>query len=96
MSKLDELRNLVAEWFNSAEAADKSTIDKLSQVTKLTEDAVAEQNKLQQENQELLHDYKELVVHTSLSDKHNEPSPQVDAGAISLEEALQEFIKNQK
>lgn len=96
MSKLDELRNLVADWFNSADVADKGTIDQLSRIKKAADDVAAEQDKLTAERNELLKDYKELVVHTSFNDAEHAPTNPVDVAAPSFEEALASFIKKEK
>lgn len=98
MGKLEELRNIVAEWFKAAE--DKPTIEKLSAINRLTQEAseevAAEHNKLEAENKELLKDYKELVTHTSFRDENKQPSQNVENAPLSLEDALAEFMKTQK
>lgn len=94
MEKLETLKNLVAEWF--AEAEDKTVIDKLSAIKTACDDVSVEQNKLQDENKELLKDYKELVTHTSFKDQHNKPQDTISGGAVSFEDALQEFMSKNK
>lgn len=95
MGKLQELRDLVAEWFNSAETADKGTIDKLSQLNKLSEEVAQEHNKLEEEQKALMNDYKELIKHTSFSDTKIQPLQQVEP-VLSLEDALEEFCRKNK
>lgn len=93
MDKLETLKNLVAEWFTAAE--DKQVIDKLSAIKTACDDVEVEQNKLQAENKELLKDYKDLVTHTSFNDQHNKPTDNI-GGAVSFEEALQQFMSKNK
>lgn len=94
MEKLETLKNLVAEWFEQAE--NKSDIEKLSALKKACDDVEVEQNKLQADNKELLKDYKDLVTHTSFNDQHNKPQDTISGGAVSFEEALQEFMSKNK
>lgn len=89
MSKLEELKNLIADMFAKAET--KTDVENMTVLNKLTEDAVAEQNKLQEENKELLKDYKELVAHTSFKDSSKAPVDQISAQPLSFEEALKNF-----
>lgn len=93
-SKLDTLKNLVAEMFNKAE--NKSDIETLSVINKAVDEVKAEQDKLIAENKELLKDYKDLVSHTSFNDQHNQPQDTISGVAVSFEEALQNFMSDKK
>lgn len=88
--KLETLKNLVADWFQQAE--DKADIEKLSAINKAIEDVKVEQDNLVAENKELLKDYKEIITHTSFNDQRNQPQDTISGGAVSFEDALQQFM----
>lgn len=93
MGKLQQLREMVAEWFESADAQDKNTIDKLATVKQLVDDASTEQDALAAENKDLVSAYKNAIKHTSFSDPNVAPKDTIEPTTMSLEEALNEFIK---
>lgn len=94
MEKLEQLKQMVGEWFK--EAQDKSVIDKLSTIKNACDEVEKEQTELQTKHSDLLKDYKELVNHTSFKDMNNQPKDNVGGGSISFEAALEEFMKKEK
>lgn len=93
MSKLDELRNLVAEMFKEAE--DKAAIEQSIAINNSIKAVEEEQSQLVEKNAELLKSYKDLVMHTSFKDE-TKPTDPVAPVAPTFEEALQTFMKNNK
>lgn len=63
MTKLEELRNHVAELFKNATEPD--VIKQSAIVEQQIKEAEEEQTKLQNDYQKLLGDYKDVVLHTS-------------------------------
>lgn len=63
MTKLDELKNYMAELF--AAATDKTTIEKAAIVNKKMEEVEQEVVKKDEDYHKLLNDYKEVILHTS-------------------------------
>lgn len=94
MSKLEELKQIVAEAFK--EATEKQDIERLAQINNAIEGAAKEQDDLIAKNAELVKSYKDLVQHTSFEVDKNAATDEVAPAAISFEEALKEFLKNQK
>lgn len=94
MGSLEQLRNLVAEMF--AKSENKSDIEALSAIQNACDNVEAEHNKLQEENKELLKDYKELITHTSFKDQRNMPSNTVDGNTVSIDDAIANAIKEFK
>lgn len=93
MGKIEELQKMIGDWFESAQ--DKETVDKLSSMKKVCDDAKQEQDALQAEQKELMKDYKEIIHHTSFKDKAN--TPEHNAGfEKSIDAALADAIKEYK
>lgn len=65
MSKLEELRQLVANMFESA--TDKEQINMAAKINSSIDDVAKEQQELIDKNAELIEDYRSLVKHTSFS-----------------------------
>ena len=93
MGKIEELQKMIGDWFESAQ--DKDTVDKLSSMKKVCDDAKQEQDTLQAEQKELMQDYKELIHHTSFKDKTNTPEHNAGCG-VSIDVALANAIKEIK
>lgn len=93
MGKIEELQKLIGEWFEIAK--DKETIDKLSSMKQVCDDAKQEQDALQTENKELMKDYKEIIHHTSFKDNSNTPEHNAGCG-VSIDVALANAIKEIK
>ena len=90
--KLDELRSMVSEMFANAE--DKTQIESAAKITAKLDEVAAEQQQLLDKNKELLDSYRDVVLHTSVKPTAqitNEPTK-----AITFEESLAEFMKNNK
>lgn len=94
MSKLEELKQIVADSFK--EATEKQEIEQLAKINNAIEAAAKEQDDLIAKNAELVKSYKDLVQHTSFGVDKNTATDEVAPVAISFEEALKEFLKNQK
>lgn len=75
MNKLEELKNYVAELFSAA--TDKTTIEKSAVVNQKIEEIQAEQQQLSSDYQNLLKDYKDVVLHSSFK-----PSTEDNSGGI--------------
>lgn len=93
-SKIETLKSLVAEMFDKAE--DKSVIEQLTAINKAADEVAEEHDKLSADYKELLTDYKEVITHTSFNDKANQPKDQLGGTPASFEDALRQFMENQK
>ena len=95
MSKLEELKSLVAEMFKGAET--KESIEQLAKVNNAIDEVSKEQDKIIGKNSELIKSYKDLVQHTSFKDD-KVPGDTVpgNKSVPSFEDALKEFINNQE
>ena len=94
MGKLEELRKLVAESFQAA--TQQEDVERLAKINNAIEDVSKEQDVLIAKNAELVKSYKDLVQHTSFEVDKNAATDEVAPVAISLEDALKEFMKNKK
>lgn len=93
MSKLEELRTLVAGLFETA--TEKEDIERLAKVNSSIEAVETEQKELETKNAELIKSYKELVKHTSFKEQPKQVETQPTGQAPSLEEALNQFLASQ-
>lgn len=84
MSKLQELRNLVADVFK--EATDKTTIEKSVTISNKIKEIEEEQDALTKKHAELLGAYKEAVINSSFK---SEP---INAGATTSMPTDEEFL----
>lgn len=92
MSKLEELKKIVADLFDAA--TDKTTIEKSAVVSSKFDEAIAEEKKTADEYQSLLKDYKDVVVHSSFKPTGHEDN---NAGtSVSFEDCLAEFMSKQE
>ena len=90
MTKLEELRQMVATMFENA--TQKEDIENLAKVNNAIS-AVEEENKqLTEKNVELIQSYKELVKHTSFKEQPKAVETQPTGQAPSLEEELSKFL----
>lgn len=95
MSKLEQLKQQVAEMFEGTE--DKATIEKLAAINNSIAEVTAEQQSLVDKNAELIKSYKDLVKHTSFKDASKAPGDTVTgAPTFTFEEALANFMSNKK
>ena len=89
-SKLDKLKVIVDDMFKNA--TEKEVIEKSVELNNTIKEVEVENKQLLDRNAELLKSYKDLVQHTSFSEKpvmQNIPT----ASAPSFEEALAAFSK---
>lgn len=94
-SKLEQLRQQVADAFEKAE--DKDAIEKLAAINNSIEEVSQEQQALVDKNAELIKSYKDLVKHTSFKDEANKPGDTVTGAAtFTFEEALENFMSSKK
>lgn len=96
MTKLQQLRDLVANLFENA--TEKDDIERLAKVNNSIDEVEAEQQELTEKNADLIKSYKELVKHTSFKEQPKQVETQPTGQAPSLEEALKQFLasKNNK
>lgn len=90
MSKLEDLRKLIADSFDAAES--KEQIDKLSQMKTLVDDAVEEEKHHLQEKSELLASYKKAVKFSVVKDENPSVKDQVHGDAPDFNKLLQDAI----
>ena len=91
MTKLEELRQLVAESFK--EATEKQDIERLAKINNAIEDVSKEQDELIAKNADLIKSYKDLVQHTSFkADDNVVATDDIAPVAVSFEEALQDWL----
>ena len=94
MSKLGELKDLVAKMFEGAK--DKSSIENLALLNNTIGEVEKEQTELEDKNGELIKSYKDVIKHTSFKDD-KPPEDPVNGGSLpSFEDALNKFIKDTK
>ena len=93
MTKLDELRQIVKEQFDKAET--KEQIDCFAAIKQKFDEVQREQEGIEQQNAELIKSYKDLVQHTSFKPE-KEPIDTIDHQPASFEDALNNFLKENK
>lgn len=92
MSKLDELRNYVANLFEKA--TEKDVIEKAAIVSNKI-DEISEEQKTSEENyNKLLKDYKDVVLHSSFKPQQGETSTYEPVPSFDPEKAFEEAIKS--
>ena len=94
MTKLEELRAMVAQMFENAEK--KEQIEQLAKVNNAIDDVEKENKELTDKNSELIKSYKELVKHTSFKEQPKQVETQTTGEAPSLEAYLRDFLASQK
>lgn len=87
---MDDLRNQLQAMLDKTE--DKETIEQLGTMNSLLDKLAGENQKLQDEQKEILKDYKELVKHTSFTPNGKETEEVVDTKPLTFDE----FLKNYK
>ena len=97
MTKLDELRQIVKEQFDKAET--KEQIDCFAAIKQkfdeVQREVSKEQEEIERQNAELIKSYKDLVQHTSFKPE-KEPIDTIDHQPVSFEDALNDFLKENK
>ena len=76
MTKLEQLRQTVAQLFENA--TEKDEIERLAKVNNSIDEVAAEQAELTEKNAELIKSYKELVKHTSFKEQPKKEVEQVE------------------
>lgn len=94
MSKLEQLKATVASLFENA--TEKSEIERLAKINNSIEEVETEHKALTDKNAELIKSYKELVKHTSFKEQPKFTDTQPANTALSLEEALNNFLASKK
>lgn len=94
MTKLEQLRQTVAELFENA--TEKEQIEQLAKVNNSISEVETEMNQMTEKNAELIKSYKELVKHTSFKEQPKQVETQPAGQAPSLEEALEKFLASKK
>lgn len=93
MDKLTELRNIVADLFSTA--TDKTTIEKSAIFNQKLNELEADTKAKEKEYNDLLKDYKDVVLHSSFKDKHtdnNVPS----SNSFDGDSFIKKFVNNIK
>ena len=94
MTKLEQLKATVATLFENA--TEKSDIERLAKINNSIEEVEVEQKALTEKNADLIKSYKELVKHTSFKEQPKFVETQATQPALSLEEALKNFLASKK
>ena len=93
MNKLEELRQFVAGLFETA--TDKETIAKGALAQQKISEIQEEQDKMQQDYQALLKDYKDVVLHSSFKPTANDTNGGIPGG-FNPDEAFNTFFIEKK
>ena len=92
MSKLEELKDLVAKAFEKAET--KDNIETLATINNKIDEVSQESDTLFKKNEELITAYKDLVKHTSFQAPKINMEDEITSQPVSFEQALENFMKN--
>ena len=93
-SYLTQLKSLVSGMFEKAQ--DKENIETLSVINNTIEKAEKEQADLMDKHNELLASYKEAIMHQSFTDMSKKAVDPIASKPVTLEEALNDFLKETK
>lgn len=93
MSKLEELEKIVKEQFDKAET--KEQIDCFAAIKNKFDEVQREQDEFNQRFVELTKSYKDVIQHTSFK-IDGEPKDTIDSKPISFEDALSQFLKENR
>lgn len=94
MSRLEELRQLVADMFEGA--TEKEQIEKFATLNNAIDGVSKEQDSLVAKNADLIKSYKELVKHTSFSTGDKPVDGIGGTPLVSIDEALKQTLANMK
>lgn len=92
MSKLDDLRNYVADLFDKA--TEKDTIEKAAIVNNKIDEIVEEQKTSEENYNKLLKDYKDVILHSSFKPQQGETGAYEPIQAFNPEQAFEEALKS--
>lgn len=93
MTKLEELRQLVATMFEGA--TDKEQIEQLATLNNSIDAVAKEETAMVEKNAELIKSYKDLVKHTSFS-TGDKPSDGLSGTKVSIDDAIKAAMANLK
>ena len=94
MTKLEELREIVAKEFKGAET--KESIENFENIDNKQDESGKENEELFKRNEELVKSYKDLIKHTSFSDPRTMSNNDITPTPISFEQALSNFMTQNK
>lgn len=89
MTRLEELRQIVADAFKEADT--KEGIETLATINNKIDEVTKEHEDVINKNSELIKSYKDLIQHTSFKDD-KKPMDPVGGSMPSFENMLNEFI----
>lgn len=94
MTKLEELRQIVAKAFEDAEK--KESIETLAQINTCL-DAVGEETKeLEKSRDEIVKSYKDLIKHTSFKADASAASDEITPQKVEFDSFLKNFVEKEK
>ena len=94
MTKLEEVRQIVAKAFENAEK--KESIETLAQINTCL-DAVGEETKeLEKSRDEIVKSYKDLIKHTSFKADASAAANEITPQKVEFESFLKSFIEKEK
>ena len=94
MNNLEELKKLVAEMLDGTQ--DTDAVQKLATINNKLSEVEADTNALVSKNAEIMKSYKDLVLHSTVSNTDLVKEEPVKNEVQSVEDALANFIKNKK
>ena len=94
MTKLEELREIVAKAFEGAET--KESIEVFANINNKIDEVGKESEELFKRNEELVKSYKDLIKHTSFSDSRTMSNNDINPTPLSFEQALSNFMAQNK
>lgn len=92
MSKLDDLRNYVADLFDNA--TEKDTIEKAAIVNNKIDEIMEEQKTSEENYNKLLKDYKDVILHSNFKPQQGETSAYEPIQAFNPEQAFEDALKS--
>ena len=94
MTKLEELRKIVAKAFENAEK--KESIETLAQINTCL-DAVGEETKeLEKSRDEIVKSYKDLIKHTSFKADTGAAADEITPPKVEFDSFLKNFVEKEK
>lgn len=91
---LEQLKKLVSAQFENAQS--KEDIERCAVINDTISKVEQEQAELMQKNSDLLASYKDAIKHQSFNDPAKVPTDPVAPKARTFEEALKDFMSNNK
>lgn len=91
---ITDLKNQLKAMLEATE--DKAAIEQIGTLNGLVDKMEAEHKQLQNENKDLIKDYKELIKHTSFAPNGNETQEVPETKELSFEDFLAGYKKEDK